>query len=325
MGQKVHPIGFRLGIKVGERSVKDWNGRWFATGKEYSDLLLEDVKVREHIMTRMADAGVAKVEIERSANMITVTIHAAKPGIVIGKSGVKVEELRRTLEAMTGKRIRVTIQEIRQPEINAMLVARSIADQLEKRVAFRRAMKQAVQRAQRFGAKGVRVQVSGRLGGSEMSRREWDRWGRVPLHTLRADIDYGQTEAHTTYGTIGVKVWVYRGDFTPDGRSPEEVAAEQRQPDRRGPRATVRAEVPEPAAPEAPAPAVPAEVDYSRGGVFEPGDESGELRPRGQREGGEPPAGPSGPQPPTPPSRPAPTPPTPPAQRPQRVDPTEGA
>ena len=324
MGQKVHPIGFRLGIKVGERSVKDWNGRWFATGKEYSDLLLEDVKVREHIMTRMADAGVANVEIERSANMITATIHAAKPGIVIGKSGVKVEELRRTLEAMTGKRIRVTIQEIRQPEINAMLVARSIADQLEKRVAFRRAMKQAVQRAQRFGAKGVRVQVSGRLGGSEMSRREWDRWGRVPLHTLRADIDYGQTEAHTTYGTIGVKVWVYRGDFTPDGRSPEEVAAEQRQPDRRGPRATVRAEVPEPAAPEAPVPAVPAEVDYSRGGVFEPGDESGELRPRGQREG-EPPAGPGGPQPPTPPSRPAPTPPTPPVPRPQRVDPTEGS
>ena len=210
MGQKVHPTGFRLGVKVGERSVKDWDGRWFATGKEYSDLLLEDVKVREHILSRMSDAGVAKVEIERSANMITVTIHAAKPGIVIGKSGVKVEELRRTLEAMTGKRIRVTIQEIRQPEINAMLVARSIADQLEKRVAFRRAMKQAVQRAQRFGAKGVRVQVSGRLGGSEMSRREWDRWGRVPLHTLRADIDYGQTEAHTTYGVIGVKVWIYK-------------------------------------------------------------------------------------------------------------------
>ncbi len=220
MGQKVHPTGFRLGIKVGERSVKDWQGRWFATGHEYASLLLEDIKVRQHIMTRMADAGVSKVEIERSANMITVTIHAAKPGIVIGKSGVKVEELRRTLEAMTGKRIRVTIQEIRQPEIDAFLVARSIADQLEKRVAFRRAMKQAVQRAQRFGAKGVRVQVSGRLGGSEMSRREWDRWGRVPLHTLRADIDYGQTEAHTTYGIIGVKVWIYRGDFTPYPRQP---------------------------------------------------------------------------------------------------------
>src|SRR5438067_1887881 len=311
MGQKVNPIGFRLGIKVGERSVKDWDGRWFATGKEFSDLLLEDIKVREHIMTRMADAGVAKVEIERSANMITVTIHAAKPGIVIGKSGVKVEELRRTLEAMTGKRIRVTIQEIRQPEIDAFLVSRSIADQLEKRVAFRRAMKQAVQRAQRFGAKGVRVQVSGRLGGSEMSRREWDRWGRVPLHTLRADIDYGQTEANTTYGIIGVKVWIYRGDFTPDGRSPEEVAAEQRQPDRRGPRATVRAEVPEAAAPEAAPPAAPAEVDYSTGGVFDPGEESGEIRPRGAREGEA--APPAAPQPPTPPVRPAPTPPAPPA------------
>jgi len=326
MGQKVHPIGFRLGIKVGERSVKDWDGRWFATGKEFSDLLLEDIKVREHIMTRMADAGVAKVEIERSANMITVTIHAAKPGIVIGKSGVKVEELRRTLEAMTGKRIRVTIQEIRQPEINAMLVARSIADQLEKRVAFRRAMKQAVQRAQRFGAKGVRVQVSGRLGGSEMSRREWDRWGRVPLHTLRADIDYGQTEAHTTYGVIGVKVWVYRGDFTPDGRSPEEVAAEQRQPDRRGPRTTVRAEVPEAAAPEAAAPAVPAEVDYSRGGVFEPGEDSGEIRPRGaQPATGETPPPTIAVQPPTPPARPAPTPPRPPTPPtpPPPANPTE--
>jgi small subunit ribosomal protein S3 len=313
MGQKVHPIGFRLGIKVGERSVKDWDGRWFATGKEYSDLLLEDIRVREHIMTRMADAGVAKVEIERSANMITVTIHAAKPGIVIGKSGVKVEELRRTLEAKTGKRIRVTIQEIRQPEINAMLVARSIADQLEKRVAFRRAMKQAVQRAQRFGARGVRVQVSGRLGGSEMSRREWDRWGRVPLHTLRADIDYGQTEARTTYGVIGVKVWVYRGDFTPDGRSPEEVNAEQRQPDRRGPRATVRAEVaPEAPAPEPAPPPVPAEVDYSRGGVFEPGEDSGDIRPRpasGETTGS---AAPAPPSPPTPPVRPAPTPPRPP-------------
>jgi small subunit ribosomal protein S3 len=312
MGQKVHPTGFRLGVKVGDRSVKDWQGRWFATGAEYASLLLEDVKVRQHIMTRMADAGVSKVEIERSANMITVTIHAAKPGIVIGKSGVKVEELRRTLEAMTGKRIRVTIQEIRQPEIDAFLVARSIADQLEKRVAFRRAMKQAVQRAQRFGAKGVRVQVSGRLGGSEMSRREWDRWGRVPLHTLRADIDYGQTEAHTTYGVIGVKVWIYRGDFTPDGRSPEEVAADSRQGDRRGPRATVRAEVPEAAPVEAVAPPVPQEVDYSRGGVFEPGEDSGDLSASARQTEAAPPSAPTPPTPPTPPTRPAPTPPTPP-------------
>jgi small subunit ribosomal protein S3 len=316
MGQKVHPNGFRLGVKVGDRSVKDWQGRWFATGAEYASLLLEDIRVRQHILTRMADAGVSKVEIERSANMITVTIHAAKPGIVIGKSGVKVEELRRTLEAMTGKRIRVTIQEIRQPEIDAFLVARSIADQLEKRVAFRRAMKQALQRAQRFGARGVRVQVSGRLGGSEMSRREWDRWGRVPLHTLRADIDYGQTEAHTTYGVIGVKVWIYRGDFTPDGRSPEEVAAEQRQqPERRSQR-TLRAEVPAAPPPE-PAPvaaAPPPEVDYSRGGVFDPGEESGELRPR---TGGEAEAqqAPRAPTPPTPPPRPAPTPPRPPEPR----------
>jgi len=317
MGQKVHPTGFRLGVKVGERSVKDWQGRWFATGAEYASLLIEDVKVRQYIMTRMADAGVSKVEIERSANMITVTIHAAKPGIVIGKSGVKVEELRRTLEAMTGKRIRVTIQEIRQPEIDAFLVARSIADQLEKRVTFRRAMKQAVQRAQRFGAKGVRVQVSGRLGGSEMSRREWDRWGRVPLHTLRADIDYGQTEAHTTYGVIGVKVWIYRGDFTPDGRSPEEVAADSRQGDRRGPRATVRAEVPEAAPVEAAPPPVPQEVDYSRGGVFEPGEEAGDLSaPARAAEAAQAPTLPAAPTPPTPPTRPAPTPPTPPTPPP---------
>ena len=316
MGQKVHPTGFRLGVKVGDRSVKDWQGRWFAVGAEYASLLLEDVKVRQHIMTRMADAGVSKVEIERSANMITVTIHAAKPGIVIGKSGVKVEELRRTLEAMTGKRIRVTIQEIRQPEIDAFLVGRSIADQLEKRVAFRRAMKQAVQRAQRFGAKGVRVQVSGRLGGSEMSRREWDRWGRVPLHTLRADIDYGQTEAHTTYGVIGVKVWIYRGDFTPDGRSPEEVAADARQGDRRGPRATVRAEVPEAAPAEVVPPPVPAEVDYSRGGVFEPGEDSGELSKKPAARQAEAPPTPPSPFVPTPPARPAPTPPTPPSPPP---------
>ena len=265
MGQKVHPDRFRLGVKVGDRHVKDWQGRWFATGKEYANLLHEDIRVRQHIMTRLADAGVSKVEIERSANMITVTIHAAKPGIVIGKSGVKVEELRRTLEAMTGKRVRVTIQEIRQPELDAFLVARSIADQLERRVAFRRAMKQAVQRAQRFGAKGVRVQVSGRLGGAEMSRREWEREGRVPLHTLRADIDFGQTEAHTTYGVIGVKVWIYRGDFTPDGRSPEEVAADAAPAATDAVRARpVRAEVPEARAGRGGAASpCPPEVDYS--------------------------------------------------------------
>jgi small subunit ribosomal protein S3 len=214
LGHKVHPTGFRLGI------VKGWESRWYA-GRNYKDLLAEDRKLRDAIRKRLANAGISRIEIERVAGtQIAVAIHTAKPGIVIGKSGVKVEELRRTLEAMTSKRIRVTIQEIRQPEVDAFLVARSIADQLEKRVAFRRAMKQAVQRAQRFGAKGVRVQVSGRLGGSEMSRREWDRWGRVPLHTLRADIDYGFSEAETTYGIIGIKVWVYKGDRLASGEAP---------------------------------------------------------------------------------------------------------
>ena len=214
MGQKVHPIGFRLGI------IKEPQARWYASKKGFTQYLQEDLRVRRMIMTRLADAGVSRVDIERSANQMTVTIHAAKPGIVIGKSGVKVEELRRNLEAMTEKKVRVTIQEIRQPELDAHLVGRSVAEQLEKRVAFRRAMKQAVGRAMRFGAKGVRVQVSGRLGGSEMSRRESDRDGRVPLHTLRADIDFAVAEAFTTYGVIGVKVWIYKGEILPPGREP---------------------------------------------------------------------------------------------------------
>jgi small subunit ribosomal protein S3 len=214
VGQKVHPIGFRLGI------IKESQARWYAEKKGFTQYLQEDLKVRGMIMSRLADAGVSKVEIERSANQMTVTIHAAKPGIVIGKSGVKVEELRRNLESTTAKKVRVTIQEIRQPELEAYLVARSVAEQLEKRVAFRRAMKQAVGRAMRFGAKGVRVQISGRLGGAEMSRRESDRDGRVPLHTLRADIDFGIAEAMTTYGVIGVKVWVYKGEILPASREP---------------------------------------------------------------------------------------------------------
>ncbi len=217
MGHKVHPIGFRLGISIGDRRVKEWQGRWYAD-RDYTKLLHEDLNVRQMIMQRLSDAGVSRVEIERSANQMTVTIHAAKPGIVIGKSGVKVEELRRTLETMTGKRVRVTIQEIRQPEMDAFLVARGVADQLERRVAFRRAMKQAIGRSMRFGARGIRIQVSGRLGGSEMSRREWEREGRVPLHTLRADIDFGQAEARTTFGAIGVKAWIYRGDVQPSSR-----------------------------------------------------------------------------------------------------------
>ena len=263
MGQKVHPIGFRLGVNVGNRHVKEWMGKWYAD-KDYTKFLHEDLRVRQLIMGRLAEAGVSRVDIERSANQMTVTIHAAKPGIVIGKSGVKVEELRRNLEAMTGKRVRVTIQEIRQPELDAYLVARSVADQLERRVAFRRAMKQAVGRAMRFGAKGVRIQVAGRLGGAEMSRREWEREGRVPLHTLRADIDFGQAEARTTYGVIGVKVWIYRGDVAPtarvgqgDGMAAAAAAPAGRggRPGPGGPGGGPRAATP--AAPAAAAPAAP--------------------------------------------------------------------
>lgn len=209
MGQKVHPVGFRLGIN------KEHQARWYADDRSFASLLHEDLKIRRIIREGMGDAGIPRVDIERSANQVAVTIHAAKPGIVIGKGGAKVEALRRNLEAGTGKKVRITISEIRQPELNATLLAQSVADQLQRRVAFRRAMKQALGRAMRMGARGVRVQVAGRLGGSEMSRREWEREGRVPLHTIRADIDYGQAEAHTTYGVIGVKSWVYKGDVVP--------------------------------------------------------------------------------------------------------------
>jgi len=211
VGQKVHPVGFRLGV------IKDWQGKWYAD-KGYTELLHEDLKVRRMLLKRLVDAGVPKVDIERSANQMTVTIHSAKPGIVIGKSGAKVEELRRELETLTGKKVRVTIQEIRQPEVDATLVARSVAESLERRVAFRRAMKQAVGRSIKSGAKGIRVMCAGRLGGAEMSRREWEREGRVPLHTLRADIDFGQAEALTTFGIIGVKVWIYKGEVLPPVR-----------------------------------------------------------------------------------------------------------
>jgi len=226
LGQKVHPIGFRLGIN------KERQARWYADDRTFATLLHEDLKIRTTIIRRLADAGVPRVDIERSANQVGVTIHAAKPGIVIGKGGAKVEELRKSLEALTGKKVRITISEIRQPELSAPLLAQSVADQLIRRVAFRRAMKQAVLRAMRFGAQGVRVQVSGRLGGSEMSRREWEREGRVPLHTLRADIDYGLAEARTTYGLIGVKAWIYKGDIVPGQMAPEPAprAAGRREP-----------------------------------------------------------------------------------------------
>lgn len=206
MGQKVHPNAFRLGV------YKPWQARWYAD-KDYTDMLLEDMKMRRLILNRLRNAGISKVETERSANQATVIIWTAKPGIVIGKGGASVDQLRDDLEKMTGKKVRVTIQEIKHPELDAMLVAQNVAAQLERRIAFRRAVKQSVLRTMRAGAKGVKIMVSGRLGGAEMSRREWDRDGRVPLHTLKANIDYGQTEARTTFGRIGVSVWVYLGDF----------------------------------------------------------------------------------------------------------------
>jgi len=214
LGRKVHPIGFRLKI------IRDWQARWYAE-KAYKDLLHEDLRLRRMVFQqfgsadRLGDAGVAAVEIERSANQVTVTLHSAKPGIVIGKGGQKVEELRQLLEREVGKKVRLNITEIRQPELNAYLVAKSVAEQLEKRVAYKRAMKQAVAKSMRSGAKGCKIECAGRLAGAEMKRREWEREGRVPLQTLRADIDYGMAEAHTTFGRIGVKVWIYKGDVLP--------------------------------------------------------------------------------------------------------------
>lgn len=222
MGQKVHPIGFRLGV------IRDWDSKWFADKAGYTQLVGEDLDIRQLITRRLANASVSKTEIERHLNEVKVTIHTAKPGIVIGKQGAAVEELRKLLEAMTGKKARVNIMEIRNPEIDSRLVARSIAEQLERRVAFRRAMKQAVQRAERMGAKGIRIKVGGRLGGSEMARKDKEAHGKVPLQTLRADIDYGQSEAATTFGRIGVKVWIYRGDVAPGQKVVDPAVQEPR-------------------------------------------------------------------------------------------------
>jgi small subunit ribosomal protein S3 len=219
MGHKVHPIGFRLGI------LYPWQSKWYA-GRNYTELLHEDLSIRRMILKRLSDAAISRVELERNANQVIVTIHTAKPGIVIGRGGQKVDELRQDLEKLTSRRVRVNINEIRQPELDAYLVARSVADQLERRVAFRRAMKQAVSRTMQRGARGVKIQVGGRLGGSEMSRRETEKEGRVPLHTLRADVDFGQAEAATTFGRIGVKCWIYRGDVVPERRLPPETESE---------------------------------------------------------------------------------------------------
>ena len=206
MGQKVNPIGLRLGIN------RTWDSRWYADS-EYADLLHEDIRLRNYLKKRLAQAGVSKVVIERPAKKARITIHTARPGVVIGKKGADIERLRKELSKMTSSDVHLNIVEIRKPEIDAQLVAENIAQQLERRIGFRRAMKRAVQSAMRLGAQGIRINCGGRLGGAEIARTEWYREGRVPLHTLRADIDYGLTTAHTTYGTCGVKVWVFKGEI----------------------------------------------------------------------------------------------------------------
>ena len=205
MGQKVHPRGFRLGV------IESWDSKWYA-GREYSSLLHEDIRIRQFIKRRLYHAGIAKVEIERAANKAKVNVHTARPGIVIGKKGAEIEKLKGELNKLTGRDCFINIHEVRRPDIDAQLVAENVALQLERRVAFRRAMKEAVARAMRMGALGIRIQSSGRLGGAEIARREWYREGRVPLHTLRAEIGYGLAQAYTTYGVIGVKVWIFRGE-----------------------------------------------------------------------------------------------------------------
>jgi small subunit ribosomal protein S3 len=215
MGQKVNPVGLRVGI------IRDWESKWYAE-KDYADLLHEDIKIREYIAARLKDSAVSKVEIERAANRVNVTVHTAKPGMVIGKGGSEVEALRKALNNLTGKRVHINIIEIKRADLDAKLVAENIARQLENRVSFRRAQKQVLQRAMRAGALGIKTQVSGRLGGADIARAESYSEGTVPLHTLRADIDYATAEADTTYGKLGVKVWIYKGEVLPTKKKASE-------------------------------------------------------------------------------------------------------
>ena len=249
MGQKVHPHGFRLGI------IYDWDSKWFSE-RDYTARLHQDRALRQFVLKELPDASISHIEVDRNANLVTITIHTAKPGIVIGRGGAKVEELRNSLERLNGGRVRVNIQEIRTPELDAYLVARSVADQLERRVAFRRAVKQGVQRSMQRGAQGVRIAIAGRLGGAEMSRRESETAGQVPRHTLRADIDYGIATAHTVYGSVGCKVWIYKGEVLPERRVHEALTKGERE---REERRSTKAEAPEAfgaiQTPEAPAPA----------------------------------------------------------------------
>ena len=214
MGQKVNPNGFRVGI------IKDWDSRWFAPDKAFGDVLVEDYKLRKFLKKTLYAAGVPKIEIERDAKRVRVHIHCAKPGMVIGRGGTEIDKLRKTLEEMLGKPVVINIIEIKNPDLNAQLVAENIAAQLERRISFRRAMKQSIGRAMRFGANGIKVMVSGRLGGAEIARKEAYHEGTIPLQTIRADIDYGFAEAATTYGRIGVKVWLYKGEVLTDNKKP---------------------------------------------------------------------------------------------------------
>jgi len=218
VGQKVHPKGLRIGI------IKDWDAKWYSQ-KDYKKLLHEDYKVRKFVKEKLYASGISRVEIERAANRVKVNIYTAKPGIVIGRGGAEVENLKKQLEAMTGKRININISEVKKPEMDAQLVAESVASSLEKRISFRRAMKQSVSRTMRMGAEGIKIMCAGRLAGAEIARTEWYSEGKVPLHTLRADIDYGFAEANTTYGKIGVKVWIYKGEILPE-KAPKKQAVE---------------------------------------------------------------------------------------------------
>ncbi len=225
MGQKVHPTGFRLGV------IKDWSSRWYASDKRYREYLMEDYRIRELLKKRWYNAGISRIEIERVATeIVRIIVHAARPGLVIGKKGVEIEEVKKMLAEMTSRQVYINVKEVPIPEIDAQLVAENIASQIERRVAFRRAMKQAVSKAMRLGAKGIKIACSGRLGGAEIARTEWYLEGRLPLQTLRADIDYGFAEAFTTYGQIGIKVWIFKGEVLPqrkEGETKAEVATTQ--------------------------------------------------------------------------------------------------
>jgi len=233
MGQKINPIGFRLAVQ------RNWTSRWYAGSKNFSTLLLEDVKVRDYLRKKLAHAAVSKVVIERPAKNARLTIHSARPGVVIGKKGEDIEQLKTELQKMMGVPVHVNIEEVRKPEVDAQLIADSIAQQLEKRIMFRRAMKRAMQNAMRLGAQGIKIMSAGRLNGIEIARTEWYREGRVPLHTLRADIDYGFGEAKTTYGVIGIKVWVFKGESVGKGEQPLAAPAPApAEPERKRPRRT---------------------------------------------------------------------------------------